>query len=558
MSRIAIIRKKSQLRGMLGIRARLVVLALILVCPLMLDRVRLLENTRTTQIAAVADSVATLAQRATDAQREVISSVEAVLKSAAYIHAAASQIGRSCSILRASLRVDLPSIRMLSVADSSGIIRCSTSSMFVGSDVSNRAYFRKAFETHDFVVSDFVIGQQSRQGTILAAYPVSAVDTGEEAVLIAGMNLDWLSDIMANLAGRPGINVALIDGEGTVLATPPDHRSLIGRKLDQSTLDFALGARPLEREQATTSIDSGQTLSVSRIPGTNARLVVTLDENIVSAAISRDIRTAYLQLALVCLLVLLGALIAAERLIVRPISVLTSIANQFAQGDWSARVTRARLPAEFLPLARAFNAMAAQLGQRERELVASNNSLTVMASMDLLSGLANRRGFQSRLDFEWMRGLQNGHTVALLLLDVDYFKSFNDSYGHPEGDACLSRIGETLATVANDTGGFAARYGGEEFCLLLPDTDADTAYQVGEMVRATVERLDVPHHTSLFQRVTVSIGVASASPTEDASPAELIEAADAALYAAKGRGRNTVVEHGFIRATDTISMAIAS
>jgi len=558
MSRIAIIRKKAKLRGLLGIRARLVVLALILVCPLMLDRVRLLEQTRATQIAAVDASVATLALRAADAQREVISSVEAVLKSAAYIHATASQVGRSCSILRASLRVDLPSIRMLSVADASGIIHCSTSSMFVGADVSKRAYFRRALESHDFVVSDFLIGAQSHKGTILAAYPVSAVDAGDEAVLIAGMNLDWLSDIMANLAGHPGISVKLIDGEGTVLATPPDERSKIGQKVDRTTLNFALAATGQPRELTTAYDEAGHKMSVSRIPGTNARLLVTLDEGAVSAAINRDIRTAYLQLALVCLFVLLGALIAAERLIVRPISMLTSTAKKFAQGDWSARATRARLPSEFVPLARAFNAMAAQLGQRERELVATNNSLTVMASMDLLSGLANRRGFQSRLDFEWMRGQQDGHHVALLMLDVDHFKLFNDSYGHPEGDACLSRIGETLAAIANDTGSFAARYGGEEFCLLLPNTDAATALQIGEMVRATVEQLEVPHRTSVFQRVTVSIGVASALPSGNAEPSELVEAADAALYAAKHRGRNTVVEHGFMRTAEPVSMAIAS
>ncbi|MGP9813043.1 diguanylate cyclase domain-containing protein [Rhodopseudomonas sp. NSM] len=559
MSRIAIIRKKAKLRGLLGIRARLVVLALILVCPLMLDRVRLLEQTRTTEIAAVAATVATLAQRAADAQREVISSVEAVLKSAAYIHAAASEVDRSCSILRASLRVDLPSIRMLSIADARGVIHCSTAAMFVGSDVSQRAYFRRALESHSFVVSDFLIGGQSGKGTILAAYPVSALDAGEQAVMIAGINLDWLSDIMANLAGRAGVSVALIDGEGTVLATPPDQRSKVGRKLGQAELDFALGANPQNRELATAQNDSGQKLSVSRIPGTNARLVVMLDEGTVSAAISREIRTAYLQLALVCVFVLLGALIAAERLIVRPISMLTSTAKRFAEGDWSARAARARLPSEFVPLARAFNAMAAQLGQRERELVAINNNLTVMASMDMLSGLANRRGFQGRLDIEWARGQQTGHCLALLMLDVDHFKPFNDSYGHPEGDACLSRIGEVLAAVADDTGGFAARYGGEEFCLLLPNTEAAAAREVGELVRATVERLAVPHRTSEFQRVTVSVGVAAALPIGTSEPRELLEAADAALYAAKHGGRNTVAEHGLVRSADPAeSMAIAS
>jgi PleD family two-component response regulator len=124
------------------------------------------------------------------------------------------------------------------------------------------------------------------------------------------------------------------------------------------------------------------------------------------------------------------------------------------------RAPRSRLPAEFVPLARAFNAMAAQLGARERELVATNDRLTVIASIDMLSGLANRRGFQSRLDFEWLKAQQCGADLSLMMIDVDHFKLFNDTYGHPEGDVCLSRLGETLSGIAADTMGFAGRYGG--------------------------------------------------------------------------------------------------
>jgi diguanylate cyclase (GGDEF)-like protein len=248
--------------------------------------------------------------------------------------------------------------------------------------------------------------------------------------------------------------------------------------------------------------------------------------------------------------VLIGALIAAEKLIIQPIEMIASIAKRFGQGDWSARAARKSLPAEFVPLARAFNAMAAQLGQRERELVATNDRLTVIASMDMLSGLANRRGFQSRLDFEWMKAQQYDGELSLLMIDVDHFKLFNDTYGHPEGDVCLTRIGETLSGIANRTMGFAGRYGGEEFCLLLPDIDGRRALEIGEMVRTAVQELAIPHATSRYQTVTVSVGVACAKPNDTQQPGELIEAADTALYAAKRRGRNTLVEHGFVRATD--------
>ena len=145
-----------------------------------------------------------------------------------------------------------------------------------------------------------------------------------------------------------------------------------------------------------------------------------------------------------------------------------------------------------------------------------------------------------------------------MMIDVDHFKLFNDTYGHPEGDVCLSRLGETLSGIAADTMGFAGRYGGEEFCLLLPNTDAARALDIGEQVRQAVLSQAMPHVTSMHQIVTVSVGVATSKPNDSQRPGDLIEAADAALYAAKHRGRNAVVEHGFVRITDgdsTIALA---
>src|SRR6202012_459747 len=100
------------------------------------------------------------------------------------------------------------------------------------------------------------------------------------------------------------------------------------------------------------------------------------------------------------------------------------------------------------------NAMAAKLSQRERELLATNDRLTVIASIDMLSGLANRRGFQSRLEYEWGKAQQYGSELSLLMIDVDHFKLYNDTYGHPEGDTCLTRIGEPLSGIAAETMGF--------------------------------------------------------------------------------------------------------
>jgi diguanylate cyclase (GGDEF)-like protein len=563
MSRVSFNRKRVKLKQLLGIRARLALLALILVAPLMLERVRSLEDARGKQAALASHEFSDLAQHSADAQREVISSVETMLKSTAYIRASAGGIGRSCDILRTSLPDNLPWIRTLLIVGKDGRVQCSTNDIFVGVDFSDRAYLQKARESRGLVFSDFLFARLTNRPIVMAAYPVSAIDEEADTVILAAVNLDWMSKIMSNLGGRPGVSAVLVDSTGTVLAAPPDQASMIGRPLDSIPLLSAIAEKAMGSDQAEGSLafvaadGSKRLIDFARIAGTQSRLIVSIDETKVSAAINREIRTAYVQLGFVCLFVLLGALIAAEKLIIQPIEILAAMTKRFGQGDWSVRAARSRLPSEFVPLARAFNAMAAQLGQRERKLVATNDQLTVIASIDMLSGLANRRGFQSRLDFEWLKAQQHDSELSLLMIDVDHFKLFNDTYGHPEGDVCLSRLGEALAGIAAETMGFAGRYGGEEFCLLLPNTDSGRASEIGEMVRTAVQNIAMPHATSSYQTVTVSVGVASTKPNDTQRPGDLIEAADAALYAAKHRGRNAVVEHGFVRIADG-AVALAS
>ena len=559
MAGVTFNRKRIKLKKLLGIRARLALLAVLLVAPLMLDRARSLEDTRARQIAQAAEESSNLAQRTADAQREVISSVETILKSAAYIRASAGGIGRSCDMMRASVPANLPWIRALLIVGGDGRVQCATNNLYIGLDLADRAYFKSARDTPNFVLSDFLLAKPDGTPIVMAAYPVSAINSEADSMVLAAISLDWMASIMSNLAGRPGLSAVLIDSAGTVMAAPPDQASTVGRPLDNIPLLSAVAEKALTSDApdgllSFTAVDgSMRSLSFARIPGTQSRLVVSVDEAKVTAAINREIRTAYLQLGFVCLFVLLGALVGAEKLIINPIELMTGMAKRFGEGDRSARVAKSRLPSEFVPLARAFNAMAAQLSQRERDLVATNDRLTVMASIDMLSGLANRRGFQSRLDFEWMKAQQYDTELSLLMIDVDHFKLYNDTYGHPEGDACLTKLGEALSDIAADIQGFAARYGGEEFCLLLPNTGSAHAREIGEKVRAAVQDLRLTHVTSSHEVVTASVGVACTRPNDTQRPGELIEAADAALYAAKHGGRNAVVEYGIVLISEGVA-----
>ena len=563
MSVVSFGRNTSKFKALLGIRARLILLALILVVPLMIDRVRVLESTRSKQVVQAASELSALARHTADSQREIVSTVQAVLKSAAFIYAAASKQGRGCTVMQTSLRVDLPGIRSLSILGRDGKVQCSTTQSIVGLDLSDRDYFKNAQKSRDFVLSDYIFSRAASLPTLMAAYPISAFDISPEEVIVAAIDLKWMSRLMAERINRAGVSVFLVDSTGVILASRPEHYNMIGQPLKDTSLLDAVAHREinLDRDSGTISFESAdgerKAVSFARLAGTKARLIVSINESKMLSDIDYDILSAYVQLGVVGLLAMLGAWFAGDRLIIRPIRTMTDTASRFGRGDLSVRASSAGLPQEFAPLTRAFNIMASQLAEREREMVETNDRLTVIASLDMVSGLANRRGLQGRLEFEWMKALQTETDLSLLMIDVDHFKLFNDTYGHPEGDVCLSRIGETLAAIAAETSGFAARYGGEEFCLLLPNSDAGAAMLVGERIRTRVEQLAIPHGMSTAKAITVSVGVASISPSEAQPQDDLMEAADAALYAAKRRGRNTVVEHALIRVTDQ-DMSLAS
>jgi diguanylate cyclase (GGDEF)-like protein len=172
-----------------------------------------------------------------------------------------------------------------------------------------------------------------------------------------------------------------------------------------------------------------------------------------------------------------------------------------------------------------------------------NISLRELADSDALTGLANRRRFEDTLTFEYERARRSGLPFSLILLDVDYFKKFNDRYGHVAGDDCLRRVAGAIATGPRRPTDLAARYGGEEFAVILPDTDREGARAVAENIRLAVETLNMPHDDSLTGCVTVSLGVHTSHPATEADttcPLACIEAADRMLYQAKKDGRNCV------------------
>lgn len=185
-------------------------------------------------------------------------------------------------------------------------------------------------------------------------------------------------------------------------------------------------------------------------------------------------------------------------------------------------------------------ARTSELERKAMQLAAANTELEKMAAEDGLTGLSNRRAFDQFLDTAWRHSMRQGHPVALLLIDVDHFKSYNDTYGHPMGDSCLQRVALVLKEHARRSLDLVARYGGEEFVVVLPDTAAPHAIQLAHRISKAVRALQIPSEAGVNGVVTISVGVAALTPRRGIDADVLVEQADSALYRAKRGGRDSV------------------
>lgn len=186
-------------------------------------------------------------------------------------------------------------------------------------------------------------------------------------------------------------------------------------------------------------------------------------------------------------------------------------------------------------------AMQRKLVEVTQKLDRANAELLRLSTTDALTGIANRRSLDHFLEREWRRCLRKKKPIALVMMDIDYFKLFNDKYGHQAGDDCLKKVADQIARAAPRGTDLAARYGGEEFTLVLGETDADGAMWIAERARKMVADLKVPHYATDSKFVTISCGAVSVLPDEKTSLEMLIQSADAALYQAKRGGRDRVV-----------------
>jgi diguanylate cyclase (GGDEF)-like protein len=250
--------------------------------------------------------------------------------------------------------------------------------------------------------------------------------------------------------------------------------------------------------------------------------------------------------AIVLLLIMFFATIILTQNIATPIRAMTAAMRRLVQKDWNTEIPHLEQHDEIGEMALALEVF--------RDVGIAAEQLAIDAGTDALTGIANRRKLDQAMYTEWRRSLRDKKPLSVLMIDIDQFKKFNDTYGHQRGDSTLKAISNAISQIVKRPGDLVARYGGEEITVLLPDTDRESAYTVAEQIREEIQRLAIPHIRNLpLQLVTVSIGVATSSlqmrGTKYQDANHLISSADKALYDAKRSGRNQVMVSSGLKET---------
>jgi diguanylate cyclase (GGDEF)-like protein len=389
----------------------------------------------------------------------------------------------------------------LVVLDTTGqIVADSTSIVPHAYNLGDRDYFRIHAERTDaaLFISRPIRSRLRGDMMMVMSRRISAADGRFTGVVMGSMRLAYFQDLFGKLELGSKGSVTLFRTDGRLIMRRPFHEADIDRDLADSETFRSYNAMTSGRVVATGAVDGVERLFTFRHIGALPLVLsigVAVDD--ISAAWLHKAMAIGLALAALCAATVVLCLLACKEILRRTVA--------------------------------------------ETSLVEAAERLSVMAATDELTGLGNRRSFEEALTGEWRRAVRGETSIALLMLDADCFKLYNDQYGHPEGDSVLKSIASCIRQNVRCSTDMGARYGGEEFAVLLPETDIASALLVAGRICADVAGLEIPHTGSPCAYVTVSIGVAVAHPALGDDAAWLVKQADEVLYEAKRNGRNRVV-----------------
>jgi diguanylate cyclase (GGDEF)-like protein len=460
------------------------------------------------------------------------------------------------------LQASYPYYSWIGFTDTTGTVRASTQGLLLGADVSKRPWFSAGLvdsfvgDVHSALLLSKLLPQEPGAGPVRFIDFASPVrdKTGEvRGVLATHAHWRWATEVVRAIApddgGDSGVEIFLVNHDNTILY--PEAQ------VDKARLTPSLNAA--EGALVTTWGDSKEYLTASTTvpePTTRAPLgwrVVVRQSTQQALARVHELQRAFLLAVIFGTLafLVLGRWVASA--FARPLENLSLTAKRLEQGDenlnWdigarslevrnlvdALRSTAATLLDNKHALTDANARLEQKVQDRTAELAQANHELQILARRDALTGLGNRLATRERLREEYLRSQRTGQACSVVMLDVDYFKKVNDTYGHAVGDDVLRTVAATVVSSLRGSD-FAGRFGGEEFLLLLADTPLDKAMGVAEKIRAAVQA----QHQPEVGHVTISLGVALLD-VADADEDMAVQRADERLYRAKAAGRNRVV-----------------
>jgi len=458
---------------------------------------------------ATSNRARALAQQANDTIKEADTTLVNLIERVEYDGTSPAALARLHTVLLKET-AELPQIDGLFAYDKNGQwIVNSMRTVVPNYNDSDRDYFiyHRTHADQGLHIGMPVLSRATGKWIIPVSRRIDDANGSFAGVALAGIDVDFFTDFYSGIQIGQAGTIILASENGTILARSPYSDKLIGKSIRNTEFFNAyLSLGPVGTAFVKSSLDGVTRLdSYHRLKDYPVFMSAAMSKSDILSEWRND---SLLHLAAVIFIVLVAGIFGLG--LIRQIGLRNKAEDE---------AMRARDALEKL-----------------------NRTLERLAMQDGLTGLANRRQFDLTLNDEFSRAFRHASTLALILMDVDCFKQYNDIYGHPAGDACLRAISDTIRDVtAQRPGDLAARYGGEEIAILLPNTDVAGAVAVAERIRHAVHNLEIEHTGTQAGFVTLSAGVDALDPTEvPGEPTALIQAADKALYAAKSSGRNRV------------------
>lgn len=429
-----------------------------------------------------------------------------------------------------------------------GRLFCNSVSPDAKADLSDRYYFRLAVSSGRFVVGDYQTGRATRQQGLNFAYPVMDAEGKPQAVLFLALNLAKFSEQgevrLSGLQQDFGRVMTVVDRDGTVLAQQPIFRARIGEKVPnpvvlQQVMNLKSGMFAATDLAGVKRIYAVESVGVNPDGVVPIRVMVSTPEPLIYAQANRSLWHTLAGVGLVLVLMLVIAWYGTTELVLRPFRRLLEVADRVRAGDFSARCGLGSGNEELTRLGNALDTMVQELQNRDGQLKEVVRQLNEQAVTDQLTGLPNRRYLWDVLEAELLRSERKQTPLAVLMLDIDFFKEFNDRWGHEAGDLVLRNVAFALRQVVRGSD-IVARHGGEEFVIVLPESTREVALARAEELRAAVAALRLTYAGESLGAITVSVGV-TVSEDQHESAEALVRAADHAMYEAKRAGRNRIV-----------------